>query len=169
MRNLILVLVLLFIGSSAMQGQRRTDRSAMTNVDRPSIAIRVQPLSQEADDTLTGKLRGGGFAGALVMTVAGGYLGYHAGGHCGDGMCELGGLLLGALVGEVLGVPLGVRMAGGGGSLGAQILVSAGVAALAGIAVPVTAGLSLLAVVPIQIELVVKNAKGGATRTEALR
>ena len=169
MRNLILVPALLFIGSSATQGQRWSGRSAMTNVDRPSTAIRVQPVSQEIDDTLTGKLRGGGFAGALVMTVAGGYLGYHAGGHCGDGMCELGGLLIGALVGEVLGVPLGVQMAGGGGSFVAQILVSAGVAALGGIAIPVTAGLSLLAVVPIQIELVIQNAKGGTTRTEAPR
>jgi hypothetical protein len=113
-------------------------------------------------------MMGGALVGALVLGVAGGFVGYSVAdqSHC-DYFCGVGEALVGAVVGEVVGIPAGVRMTGGRGSLPAQLLVSAGVAAIGIWAAPVTIGLSLLAVVPLQIHLVIKDAKDGTTRTEA--
>ena len=163
MRNMILLPALLLFGVSGAQAQRVSDRAAMANAARPETGIQdpIRPADVEAYHA---NLMVGGIMGAGVVGVAGGYMGYSLADSCGDGWCELGGLIAGVMVGEIIGIPLGVRAAGGRGSLPAQMLVSAAVFGLGAMAVPVTAGLSLLAVVPIQLHLVVKNAKEGSSR-----
>ena len=169
MRNLILVLALLFSGVSGLQAQRFSDRAALVNAVRQDAGIQQDPMRPTDMESYHTNLLMGGMAGAGVLGVAGGYLGYSMAGDCGDGWCELGGMLAGVVVGEIIGIPLGVRAAGGKGSLPAQMLISAAVFGLGAMAIPVTAGLSLLAVVPVQLHLVVKNAKQGTTRSAAPR
>lgn len=169
MRTLIPALALCHLTSTVLPAQRLSDRAALANIGRGETAVRVEPIRQsDRDDWETGNMMRGGFAGALVFGVAGAVVGYKLVDSC-DYFCGVTEALVGALIGEAVGIPIGVRMAGGRGSLPAQILVSAAVFAVGAWAAPVTHGLSLLPIVPLQLHLVIKDAKSDTTRTEAPR
>lgn len=169
MRNLILVPVLILLGSSETQAQRRSDRAAMAFIDRPEAAIRLETIRQPAGEGERRNLTPGGLAGALAFGAIGAFVGFGFADDSCDYFCGVTEALVGSLIGEAVGVPIGVRMAGGHGSIPTQILLSTGVAAMAAWAVPMTFGLSLLAMVPVQLHLVIRDAKGDTTRTEAPR
>ena len=167
MRNLIPGLVLSIVVATEGQAQRLSDRAALANAGRGVSTIRVDPVRQDGDGSSTGAMLGGGFAGVLAGAAIGALIGYHVADEdqC-DYFCGVVEAVLGAAIGEAVGIPLGVRMAGGRGSLPAQIVVSAGVLFVGAWAAPVTRGLSLLPIIPLQLHLVIRDAKPESNRTE---
>ena len=91
---------------------------------------------------------GGIFAGAVigVKTACGGNS---------DDWCELGGGLIGATIGEVVMLPMGVHIAGGKVSYGRKLAVSSGVMLGGLLLAPLTGGVSLLMVPPVQLMMTV--------------
>ena len=167
-RPWIMALMLIHLGATATHAQRLSDRAGMANVSRTQTAIDPRPmLPANPEPVTTADLVVGGIGGALVLGIAGGYAGASV--PCDGDWCELGGLILGVALGEAIGLPLGVRAFGGQGSLPLQVLASAAVVLAGGLAAPVTGGLGLLAVIPVQLHLVIKDAKPETTRTAAPR
>ncbi|HET9452819.1 MAG TPA: hypothetical protein VFO66_00945 [Gemmatimonadaceae bacterium] len=91
---------------------------------------------------------GGIFAGAVIgaKTACGGNS---------DSWCELGGGLIGATIGEVVMLPMGVHIAGGKVSYGRKLAVSSGVMLGGLLLAPLTGGVSLLMVPPVQLMMTV--------------
>ena len=65
--------------------------------------------------------------------------------------CGLGGAILGAVAGEVLMLPAGIHVASANTSYGQKLLISSAVMLGGMVLAPVTAGISLLAIPPVQL------------------
>ena len=138
-------------------------------VSRPAAAPNL-PIGRIAGEPTRHELVGAALTGAVLIGAIGGVAGYYYGTiHCSaDYFCGFMETVIGAAVGESLGVPLGARAVSGKGSLGVQVFVSVAVLGLGVFAAPMTMGLSLLPVIPIQVALVVKNVTD-ATHSEVPR
>ena len=165
MQKLTIVLALLMCAGTA-QAQRLADlrpaaaqASSLRNdaglpAPQPLPALDRSPGSM----AFTGAVfaAGGIFAGAVIGARA------SCGGES-DGWCELGGGLIGATVGEVLMLPLGVHIAGGKVSYGRKLAVSSAVMLGGLLLAPLTSGVTLLMVPPVQLMMAVDlEKKAGA-------
>ena len=146
MKTALIALSFMLVASTA-GAQRLTEArgGAASPVDSIRRVVRIEP-TRNASMAWMGTVFGaaGIFAGAYVGAAA-------ACGNTGDDYCELGGGLLGALAGEMLMLPLGVHYASSHSSYGRKLLASSAVMLGGMVLAPVTAGISLLAVPPVQV------------------
>ena len=145
----------LLLAATPADAQRLTEtRTAVGVAELPPKAPRSGSTGApvgEPGATARMTLTGGLFAAGGIF--AGGYIGagLACGGASADDWCELGGAIIGAMVGELVMLPLGVHVASGKASYGGKLLASSGIM-LAGIMLaPVTGGVSLLLVPPVQL------------------
>ena len=157
MKTTLLVLSCLLVASTA-DAQRLTDaRGGAANSALPTggLAAEAESARRVGD---AGAARNAAMAGMGTLFAAGGlfagaYVGAAAA--CGNSShndyCGLGGGLVGALVGEMIMLPMGVHYVSSQSSYGRKLLASSAVM-LGGMALaPLTAGISLLAVPPVQL------------------
>ena len=162
MQKLTIALALLMYAGTA-QAQRLADlrpAAAQAASFREDAGLpKPQPLPEidrgHGSMAFTGAVfaAGGIFAGAVIGSKM------SCSGADSDDWCELGGGLLGATVGELVMLPLGVHIAGGKVSYGRKLLVSSGVLLGGILMAPVTGGVSLLAVPPVQLMMTVNMEK----------
>lgn len=164
MQKLTIVLALLMCAGTA-QAQRLADlrpAAAQATAFREAPAPATPQVFANTPDggsmTFTGALfaAGGIFAGAVIgaKTACGGNS---------DDWCELGGGLIGATIGEVVMLPMGVHIASGKVSYRRKLAVSSGVMLGGIVLAPLTGGVSLLAVPPVQLMMTVgMERKAGA-------
>lgn len=167
MQKLTIVLALLMCAGTA-QAQRLADlrpaaaqATAFREAPAPPVPATPQVYPKAPDGgsmSFTGAVfaAGGIFAGAVIgaKTACGGNS---------DDWCELGGGLIGATVGEVIMLPLGVHIASGKVSYRRKLAVSSGVMLGGIVLAPLTGGVSLLAVPPVQLMMTVgMERKAGA-------
>jgi hypothetical protein len=158
MKTPTIALSLLLLASAA-QAQRLTEtRTAATPALTPStVVVSRGPEAVPGAPRLDGHPRNTAmaFTGTL-FAIAGMYGGAYTGAAamCSgnpESMCDLGGAILGALAGEVLMLPLGVHFASSNTSYARKLLASTIVMGAGIVFAPATAGISLLAVPPVQL------------------
>jgi hypothetical protein len=124
----------------------------------PGYAQVPEPAS---DVMMVGSAIAAGAAGLLVGGAVGAKLE-----RCGpdEWFCGLAGALIGGTVGVTVGIPIGVQAVGRQGHLGKKVGTST-LIVLGGLALaPVTSGISLLAVPPLQVVFSVREEKRAESR-----
>lgn len=153
---------------AACPGARVTASGSARSV--PSGSLLPGSLGPVRSDTVirhsSGALVLGGAIGWALGVVGGGFIG--AGvevrntEHCYD-WCGAAGFLLGAIVGESLLVPLGVHIANGRqGTYGKSAAASLGIAAAGLVLAPITAGVSILPIFPVQLGVSIRRERNTA-------
>jgi hypothetical protein len=157
MKRATIVLTMLLLASVA-HAQRVVDTRAAAVVPVPKSET---PATPAVPSVRTGRSNGAMVATGTVFAIAGLFGGAYAGAamECGndaDSFCGLGGGILGAMAGEVLMLPMGIHHASNRSAYDEKLKLSFAVMLGGLILAPVTAGVSLLAVPPVQLAMIIR-------------
>jgi hypothetical protein len=158
MKTPTVVLSLLLLLASAADAQRVVDTRVPPVVPAP---LTNPVVELPALPPVRGERNGAMVTTGTVFAIAGLFGGAYAGaamscGSDGEDYCGIGGGLLGALAGEVLMLPMGMHHASSKSSYGKKLSISAATMLGGMILAPVTAGVSLLAIPPVQMAMIMR-------------
>jgi hypothetical protein len=148
----------LLLLASRTDAQRVGDARSALATPAPVLELTSIPASMPV---IRGERNGAMVTTGTVFAIAGFVGGAYAGAsvECGGGggeYCGFGGGVLGALAGEVLMLPMGVHHASSQTSYAEKLKLSFAMMLGGMILAPVTAGVSLLAIPPVQLAMIMR-------------
>ena len=151
------------VGAQHLETLAYVAPSAERAEQRPTFPALIADKAQ-AKPVTRDMVAGGVIAGAVGL-VGGGMIGYGLK-SCGtdDWFCGMGEAMIGSLIGEAVMLPYGVHLSSGRSSYAGKALLSLLAVGMGTLAAPITGGMSLLAVPPLQLALTIASEHAAARR-----